>query len=73
VKDASAVNGDVFTLFYLRDRILQVLTPDERTSVDTLIDRLQVAGADHDVPRAVTAASSLRRVVADVQARVGVA
>jgi len=73
VKDASAVNGDVFTLFYLRDRILQVLTPDERTSVDTLIDRLQVSGADHDVARAVTAASSLRRVVADVQARVGAA
>jgi hypothetical protein len=73
VKDASAVNGDVFTLFYLRDRILQVLTPDERTSVDTLIDRLQVAGADHDVARAATAASDLRQVVADVQARVGVA
>jgi hypothetical protein len=73
VKDASAVNGDAFTLFYLRDRILQVLTPEERTSVDTLIDRLQVAGADHDVAGAAAAASKLRRAITDIRARIGAA
>jgi hypothetical protein len=63
-KNASAVNGDVFTLFYIRDRITQALSPAETTSVNTLIDQLQVSGAEHDLARAAAAASSLREVVA---------
>jgi hypothetical protein len=43
--DAEAVNGDVFTLFYMRDRIIAALTPAQLTDVNTLIDRLQVAAA----------------------------
>jgi hypothetical protein len=71
--DASAVNGDVFTLFYIRDRLLQILTPEQRVSVDTLIDRLQVAGADHGVVRAAAAAAALRRVVSAIPGSNGAA
>ncbi len=69
--DAAAVNGDVFTLFYLRDRLIGALTPAQLTDVNTLIDRLQVAGADHDVARAAAAASKLRDVVAAIQTTSG--
>src|SRR6476660_1216567 len=67
-RDASAVNGDVFTLFYMRDRILGALTPGQRTSVNVLIDRLQVAGADHAVGRATAAASKLGDLVGRIEA-----
>ena len=67
-KDASAVNGDVFTLFYMRDRILGVLAPEQRTAINVLIDRLQVAGADRDVVRAATAAAKLREVISGIEA-----
>jgi hypothetical protein len=67
-RDASAVNGDVFTLFYMRDRILGALTPEQRTSANVLIDRLQVAGADHAVVRAAAAASKLGDLVGRIEA-----
>ena len=66
--DAATVNGDVFTLFYMRDRLLGALTPQQLTDVNELIDRLQVAGADRDVVRAATAARKLHDVVAGIQA-----
>jgi hypothetical protein len=69
--DAAAVNGDVFTLFYVRDRIIGALTPAQLTDVNTLIDRLQVAGADHDVVHAAAAATKLRDVVAGIEAATG--
>jgi hypothetical protein len=69
--DAAAVNGDVFTLFYMRDRIIAALTPAQLTDVNTLIDRLQVAGADRDVVRAAAAATKLRDVVAGIEAATG--
>jgi len=62
--DAASVNGDVFTLFYIRDRILSSLTPEQVTSVNTEIGRLQVAGADGNLARATAAAASLRGVLA---------
>jgi hypothetical protein len=65
--DAAAVNGDVFTLFYMRDRLLGALTPPQLTAVNTSIDRLQVAGAEHDLVGAATAARKLRDVVAGIQ------
>jgi hypothetical protein len=66
-RDASAVNGDVFTLFYMRDRILGALTPEQRTSVNVMIDQLQVAGADHAVVRAAAAASKLGDLVGRIE------
>ena len=67
-RDASAVNGDVFTLFYMRDRILGALTPEQRTSVNVLIDRLQVAGPEHALARATAAASALGDLVGRIEA-----
>jgi hypothetical protein len=69
--DAEAVNGDVFTLFYMRDRIIAALTPAQLTDVNTLIDRLQVAAADHDVVRAAAAATKLGDVVARIETATG--
>ena len=46
--DAEAVNGDVFTLFYLRDRILAGLDPRLLQQVNQLIGALQVSGAEGD-------------------------
>ena len=69
--DAEAVNGDVFTLFYMRDRIIAALTPAQLTDVNTLIDRLQVAGADPDVVRAAAAATKLGDVVARIETATG--
>jgi hypothetical protein len=66
--DAAAVNGDVFTLFYMRDRLLSALTAEQLTAVNTQIDRLQVAGADHDVVVARDAACRLHDVVLGIQA-----
>jgi hypothetical protein len=67
--DASAVNGDVFTLFYMRDRILDSLTQADVTKVNSLIGTLQVAGAEKDLPGAAKAGAGVREFVADVEAR----
>jgi hypothetical protein len=67
--DASAVNGDVFTLFYMRDRILDFLTPADVMKVNSLIGTLQVAGAEKDLPGAAKAGAGVRKFVADVEAR----
>jgi hypothetical protein len=69
--DAAAVNGDVFTLFYMRDRLLGALTPEQLTEVNTAIDRLQVAGAEHDLVSAAKAARTLHDAVAGIQAAGG--
>jgi len=67
--DAAAVNGDIFTLFYIRDRILESLTPADATKVNGLIGTLQVAGVDKDLAAAARAAARVRAFVADVEAR----
>jgi len=66
-RNAAAVNGDVLTLFYLRDRIMQALTPAQVTSVNTRIDQLQVAGSEQDLARAAKAARRLRDIVASLR------
>jgi hypothetical protein len=69
--DAVNVNGDVFTLFYMRDRLLGLFTPDQLSAVNTLIDRLQIAGADRDLAGASSAAAKLHDVVAGIEASNG--
>lgn len=68
-RDAAAVNGDVFTLFYIRDRILDSLTSADVTRVNSLIGTLQVAGAEKDLARAAKAAAGVREVVARIEAK----
>src|SRR4029453_9423120 len=50
--DAAAVSGDVFTLSYIRDRILGAVDAADLTTVNTLVQHLQVAAADEDLRRA---------------------
>jgi len=67
-RDADSVNGDVFTLYYLRDRILHTLAPADVTAVNGVIGTLQVAGADQDLAAATRAAGTARDLVARIEA-----
>jgi hypothetical protein len=58
--DAGAVNGDVFTLGYIRDRILNTLDGADATRINTEFLKLQVAAADGDLAAASDAAERLR-------------
>src|SRR5918995_399769 len=54
--DAGAVRGDVFTIGYIRDRILNTLDDADVVRVDTEVQQLQVATADKDLAAASDAA-----------------
>jgi len=62
--DGAAVRGDVFTLAYIRDRILHALNPDGFTAVNIQLGRLQVASVDGTLARAARAARKLRAATA---------
>ena len=66
--DAAAVSGDVFTLFYIRDRILHTLGGADVTSVNIELGKLQSAGFDEDLTRAAGAAARLRDAVVGIEA-----
>jgi hypothetical protein len=70
-RDANSVNGDVFTLFYLRDRILHTLAPADVPVVNGLIGTLQIAGADQNLAAAAKAAGRARDLVARIEATSG--
>src|SRR5918993_4669660 len=61
--DAGAVGGDVFTIGYIRDRILNTLDDADVVRVDTEVQQLQVAGADKDLAAASDAAERLRNTL----------
>jgi hypothetical protein len=62
--DAAAVRGDVFTLGYIRDRILHALNPEAFTAVNIQLGRLQIASVDGALARAARAAMKLPAVTA---------
>jgi hypothetical protein len=66
-EDAGAVGGDVFTIGYIRDRILNTLDGTDRFRVDTEVQKLQVAAADHDLAAATDAAKRLRDILGQHQ------
>jgi hypothetical protein len=66
-KDASGVNGDAFTLVYIRDRILGSVDGADLGLLNGQILDLQVAATDHDFTAAARAAVQLREIVAGVQ------
>jgi hypothetical protein len=61
--DAGAVSGDVFTIGYIRDRILNNLDDAETTRVNTEYLKLQVAAADGNLTKASDAAERLREIL----------
>jgi hypothetical protein len=66
--DAAGVNGDVFSLFYIRDRVLAALSPSDLTNLNIEFNKLQVAGPNENLAGAVKAATSLRELLAKVLA-----
>ncbi len=58
--DSGAVGGDVFTLGYIRDRVMNTLNEADATRIDTEFLKLQVATTDGDLAAASDAAGRLR-------------
>jgi len=63
-RDDAAVRGDVFTLGYIRDRIVHTLDPGHVTALNIQLGRLQIAAVDAALARATRAAKKLRAVTA---------
>jgi hypothetical protein len=61
--DAGSVGGDVFTISYIRDRILNNLDDADVVRVDTEVQKLQVAAAEDDLAAASDAAGRLRDIL----------
>ena len=62
--DQAAVNGDYFTLDYLRDRIQASVDGAAATRLNSGLEELQGAVSDGDLPAAAEAATTLRSFVA---------
>jgi hypothetical protein len=58
--DVGAVGGDVFTLGYIRDRVMNTLNEADATRIDTEFLELQVASTDGDLAATSGAARRLR-------------
>jgi hypothetical protein len=61
--DAGAVNGDIFTLVYIRDRILPALSSADATRLNTVLGKLQAAQgtmSDRELAAAADNAGHLR-------------
>jgi hypothetical protein len=65
--EAGAVGGEVFTIGYIRDRILNTLDGADVVRVDSEVQKLQVAAADGDLSAASDAAGSLRETLKPFQ------
>jgi hypothetical protein len=62
--DDGAVNGDLFSLDYVRERIRQVLTADDGTRINALMEEIDGLVQDGDLAAVADAAEELRDVVA---------
>jgi hypothetical protein len=63
-KDASAVNGDFFTLDYIRDRIMNELDAAAIMRLNTQLEDLQGAVGDGHLAEAAKVAARLRNTLA---------
>jgi hypothetical protein len=62
--DLAAVNGDFFSLDYVRDRIQHVLRQSDRTRLNLALETLTAAVGDGDLEAAARQAAQLRESVA---------
>jgi hypothetical protein len=65
--DAASVNGDYFTLDYIRDRILHTLEGADATRVNEALEGLQGAVGDEDLAAAAESAERLRQTLAGLR------
>lgn len=66
-RDRGAVNGDVFTLVYMRDRILKSIGSADLGRINARLLELQEAAIDGDLQAAATATAHLREVIAGMR------
>jgi hypothetical protein len=62
--DPAAVNGDFFSLDYVRDRIQETLDEGDRARLNAVLEELSGPVADEDLAAAADAAQQLRELVA---------
>jgi hypothetical protein len=62
--DAAAVNGDFFSLDYVRDRIQHALDEADLARINLVLEELNGAVADEDMPAVEETAGQLRGIVA---------
>jgi hypothetical protein len=62
--DVGAVGSDIFTIYYLRDRVQADVPTGVATAYNHLLGALEEASLTHDLPGAARAASKLRTVIA---------
>ena len=63
--DAAAVNGDFFSLDYIRDRIQHTLNEADRTALNLGLEELNSAIGDEDLEAAAEVAAELATLVQD--------
>lgn len=61
--DLAGIGSDVFTLYYLRDRVRASLSVSTASDYNHELAALQDAAVDHDIPRAARAAHKLRMAI----------
>jgi hypothetical protein len=66
-RKAGSVGGDVFTIGYIRDRILNPLDGADVVRLDSEVQKLQVAVADNDLSAASETAERLRETLKPLQ------
>ena len=66
--DSGAVNGDLFSLDYVRDRIQHTLDAADSTAINVLLEEITGLVSDGDLPALADAAAELRDVVAELGA-----
>jgi hypothetical protein len=64
--DVDAVRGDVFTLDYIRDRIMETLVPADLVQLNIHLGELQAAMVDADIDVARNEALQLHEVVSEL-------
>jgi hypothetical protein len=66
-RSRAATGGDIYTLDYIRDRILQRLDPAQATELNTQLGELQIAVVDHDFAAMTKPAATLRDLAASLR------
>lgn len=66
--DSAAVNGDLFSLDYVRDRIQPILDAADATAINVLLEEIQGLVDDGDLPALADAAAELRGLVTEIAA-----
>ena len=66
--DSASVNGDLFSLDYVRDRIQDTVDVADATAINLLLEEIKGLVSDGDLPALADAAVELRDVVTELAA-----